>query len=79
MLDHLRHSGQTDAELLLTAAKDPGEIEVCAQQIERALFLQVNWVLRGLGRRKPVGGSSLGGHAKTATERRQTRLSIPLS
>jgi hypothetical protein len=49
-LDHLpewhdRHSWQLTAELLLTAAKDPGEIEACTQQIERALFLQANWVL----------------------------------
>jgi hypothetical protein len=42
---HHRHSWQLTAELLLTAAKDPGEIEACTQQIERALFLQANWVL----------------------------------
>ena len=41
MLDHLpewhhRHSWQLTAELLLTAAKDPGEIEVCTQHSLRS-------------------------------------------
>ena len=77
---HHRRSRQLTAELLLTAAKDPGEIEACTQQIEWAPVPSGELgAARGLGRRKPVGCSWLGGRARAATECRQTRLSIPLS